>query len=48
MEDVMINLNPHIYRCGPNGDYNLSDESLKDTDEFRKHVDPSKLRKRKA
>ena len=36
----MINLNHHIYRCGPNENCDLSDEDLKDTDRFRKHIEP--------
>ncbi|MBN1842597.1 MAG: SIR2 family protein [Deltaproteobacteria bacterium] len=36
----MINLNRHIYRCGPNKNYDLSDEDLTDTDKFRKHIEP--------
>ncbi len=35
-----MNLNCHIYRCGPNENFNLSDEDLKDTDKFRKHIEP--------
>ena len=30
----MINLNHHIYRCGPNESYDLSDEDLKDTEKL--------------
>jgi hypothetical protein len=40
MEVVMINLNHHIYQCGPNENYSLSDENLKDTYKFRKHIEP--------
>lgn len=36
----MINLNHHIYRCGPNGSCELSDEDLNDTDKLRKHIEP--------
>lgn len=36
----MINLNRHIYRCGPNENYDLSDEDVKDTDKLRKHIEP--------
>jgi hypothetical protein len=36
----MINVNPHIYRCGPNEEYDLSDEDIKDTDKFRKYIEP--------
>ena len=36
----MINLNRHIYRCGPNESDDLSDEALKDTDKLRKHIEP--------
>jgi len=36
----MINLNRHIYRCGPNKNYDLSDEALKDTDKLRKNIEP--------
>ena len=28
----MINLNCHIYRCGPNENYGLSDQDFRDTD----------------
>ena len=28
----MINLNCHIYRCGPNENYDFSDEDFRDTD----------------
>lgn len=37
---VMIGLNQHIYRCGPNESHNLSEDTLKDTDKFRKHIEP--------
>jgi hypothetical protein len=40
MEVIMINLNHHIYRCGPNKNYDLSDEDLKNTDKLRKHIEP--------
>jgi hypothetical protein len=40
MEDVMINLNHHIYGCGPNESYDLSDEDLKDTEKLRKLIEP--------
>jgi len=36
----MINLNHHIYRCGPNEKFDLSDENLKNTDKFRKNIEP--------
>jgi hypothetical protein len=36
----MVNYNPHIFRCGPNEKYDLSDEDLKDTDKFRKLIEP--------
>jgi len=36
----MVNLNHHIYRCGHNEKYDLSDEAIEDTDEFRKHIEP--------
>ncbi len=36
----MINLNRHIYRCGPNENSNLIDEDIKDTDKLRKHIEP--------
>lgn len=36
----MLNLNHHIYRCGPNENYNLSNEDIQDTDKFRKHIEP--------
>jgi len=36
----MTNLNHHIYRCGPNENYDLSDEDIKDTDKLRKHIEP--------
>jgi hypothetical protein len=32
MEATMINLNCHIYRCGPNENYGLSDQDFRDTD----------------
>lgn len=35
-----MNLNSHIYRCGPNENFDLSDEDLKDTDKFRKNIEP--------
>lgn len=36
----MINLNQHIYRCGPNEGTDLSDDDLKDPAKFRKHIEP--------
>jgi len=36
----MINLNHHIYRCGPNENYDLSEGDIKDTDKLRKHIEP--------
>ena len=36
----MINLNQHIYRCGPNENNNLSDDALKNTKDFRKKIEP--------
>lgn len=36
----MINLNKHIYRCGPNENDDLSDEDLKDTVKLRKQIEP--------
>jgi hypothetical protein len=36
----MINLNHHIYRCGPIENYDLSDEDIKKTDKLRKHIEP--------
>lgn len=41
----MIILNHHIYRCGPNenydlSDYDLSDEDIKNTGKLRKHIEP--------
>ncbi len=36
----MINLNPHIYRCGPKEDNNLSSKDLENTDKFRRHIEP--------
>jgi len=36
----LINLNPHIYRTGPNEEYELSDNDLKDTSKFRKQIEP--------
>jgi hypothetical protein len=36
----MINLNRHIYRCGPNESYVLSDDDVKETAKFRKHIEP--------
>lgn len=35
----MINLNPHIYRCGPHEDNTLSDDDLNET-KLRKHIEP--------
>jgi len=40
MEATMINLNHHIYRCGPIENYDLSDEDINNTDKFRKHIEP--------
>ena len=40
MEVIMITLNQHIYRCGPNENYDLSEEDLKETNRFRKHIEP--------
>jgi hypothetical protein len=40
LEVIMIYFNQHIYRCGPNENYDLSEEALKDTDNFRKHIEP--------
>lgn len=36
----MIDLNQHIYRCGPNESHDLSADALEDTDKFRKHIEP--------
>jgi len=36
----MINLSCNIYRCGPNENYDLSDEALKDTNKLRKNIEP--------
>lgn len=36
----MINLHHHIYRCGPNENYDLSNDDLNDTNKFRKHIEP--------
>jgi len=36
----MINLNRHIYRCGPYKNYDLSDEDIKNTEKLRKHIEP--------
>jgi len=36
----MINLNYHIYRCGPNKNYEVLDEDLKDTEKLRKFIEP--------
>jgi len=36
----MANLNRHIYRCGPNENYELSAEDLKNTEMLRKHIEP--------
>lgn len=36
----MINLNRHIYRCGPYENYDLSDEDIKDAEKLRKHIEP--------
>jgi len=35
----MINFNHHIYRCGPNESYDLSDEDLKDTEKLWKLIE---------
>jgi hypothetical protein len=40
MEAAMINLNRHIYRCGPYENYDLSDEDIKDAEKLRKHIEP--------
>jgi hypothetical protein len=40
MEDAMINLNHNIYRCGPNESGDLSNVDPKDTDKYRKHIEP--------
>ncbi len=36
----MITLNPHIYRCGSNEKYDLSDEPVKHVEKFRKNIEP--------
>jgi len=36
----MINLNPHIYHCGPNKNYDLSDKDLREIGKLRKHIEP--------
>ena len=36
----MINLNQHIYRCGPNESDDLSEEDLRDTEKLRKQIEP--------
>lgn len=36
----MINLNKHIYRCGPNVNDDISDDSFQDIIKFRKHIEP--------
>jgi len=36
----MINLNRHIYRCGPYENYDLSDEDIKDAEKLRQHIEP--------
>ncbi len=36
----MTNLNHHIYRCGPNGNDDLSEDALEDTDKLRKQIEP--------
>lgn len=36
----MITLNPHIYRCGPNGGFDLVDADVADPGSFRKHIEP--------
>jgi hypothetical protein len=36
----MINLSRHIYRCGPNENYYLSDKELEDTGKLRKNIEP--------
>jgi len=36
----MISLNNHIYRCGPNENFDVSAEGIQDTSTFRKHIEP--------
>lgn len=36
----MINLNPHIYRCGPNEGNSFSSKDFDDTSKFRKDIEP--------
>jgi len=36
----MTSLNHHIYRCGPNGRFDLSDADFDDPAKFRKHIEP--------
>jgi len=36
----MINLNNHIYRCGPNECCDFSDDDFKDTNKLRRHIEP--------
>ena len=40
MEVAMINFNPHVYRTGPNENFNLTAEELKETDKLRKNIEP--------
>jgi hypothetical protein len=36
----MINLNKHIYRCGPSQNYDLTDEDVQDPKPLRRHIEP--------
>jgi len=33
-------LNQHIYRCGPNEEYNVTSDQLENTDKLRKNIEP--------
>lgn len=36
----MISLKEHIYRCGSNGSYDISEDELKNTDKLRRNIEP--------
>ncbi len=36
----MLNLNPHIFRCGPNESYVLTEDEVAEPTKFRKHIEP--------
>lgn len=39
-ENILPNLNKHVYRTGPKFNPDCSDEELKDTDKLRKNIEP--------